>query len=69
MSRGLHGGATIVLSTIVALCGVAMIVQAVAGGGGPLSRGVLVGALFVLAGGGRAYVAWRGVGTGERRDG
>lgn len=67
MSRGLHGGATVVLSTIVALCGVAMIVQAIVGGGGPLARGVLVGALFVLAGAGRAYIAWRG--AGERRDG
>lgn len=60
MSGGLHGGVTIVLSSIVALLGVAMIVTAIAGGGGPLARGVLVGALFALAGGGRAWLAWRG---------
>lgn len=59
MSRGLHGTATIVLSSVVALLGVAMIVTAVAGGGGPLARGVLIGGLFVLAGGGRAWLAWR----------
>lgn len=59
MSRGLHGGATIVLSSIVALLGVAMIVVTIAGGGGPLARGVLVGVLFVVAGAGRAWMAWR----------
>ncbi len=59
MSRGLHGATTIVLSSIVAALGVVMIVTAIAGGGGPLARGVLVGALFVLAGGGRAWLAWR----------
>lgn len=58
--RGLYGGATVVLSSLVALLGVAMIVIALAGGGGPLARGVLVGLLFVLAGGGRAWMAWRG---------
>lgn len=60
MSGGLHGGTTIVLSSIVALLGVAMIVTAVAGGGGLLARGVLVGALFAVAGGGRVWLAWRG---------
>jgi hypothetical protein len=59
MTRGLHGLVTIVLSTVVALLGAAMIATAVAGGGGPLARGVLVGALFLLAGGGRAWLAWR----------
>lgn len=60
MSGGLHGGTTIVLSSIVALLGLAMIVTAITGGGGPLSRGVLVGALFLLAGAGRVWLAWRG---------
>jgi hypothetical protein len=58
--QGLYGGATVVLSGLVGLLGVAMIVIALAGGGGPLARGVLVGVLFVLAGGGRAWMAWRG---------
>lgn len=71
MSRGLHGIVTIALSTVVALLGVAMIATAVVGGGGPLARGVLVGALFLLAGGGRAWLAWRAPGldaTGEGDD-
>lgn len=70
MSGGLHGGATIVLSSIVALLGLAMIVTAVAGGGGPLARGVLVGALFLLAGAGRVWLARRGPldGDDDRRD-
>lgn len=73
MSGGLHGGTTIVLSSIVALLGVAMIVTAVAGGGGLLARGVLVGALFAVAGGGRVWLAWRGArdahADGEDHDG
>jgi hypothetical protein len=75
MSRGLYGAATIVLSSLVALIGVAMIVIALVGGGGPLARGVLVGALFVLAGAGRAWMAWKGPGqiaaqqADERREG
>lgn len=66
--RGLYGGATVVLSTLVALLGVAMIVIALAGGGGPLARGVLVGLLFVLAGGGRAWMAWRGASLAQPRE-
>lgn len=62
MNRGLHGAATIVLSSIVALLGVALIAIALVGGGGPLARGVLIGALFVIAGGGRAWIAWKGPG-------
>lgn len=62
MNRGLHGAATIFLSSIVALLGVALIVIALVGGGGPLARGVLIGALFVIAGGGRAWIAWKGPG-------
>jgi hypothetical protein len=57
-----------VLSTLVALLGVVMIVIAVAGGGGPLARGVLVGLLFVLAGGGRAWMAWRGASLAAPRE-
>jgi hypothetical protein len=39
-----------VLATVTALLGVAMIVTALAGGGGAGSYGVLVGALFLAAG-------------------
>jgi hypothetical protein len=39
------------------LLGLAMIVVAVAAGGGVLARGVVVGLLFVAAGAGRLWVA------------
>lgn len=60
MSRGLHGNATIVLSSLVALIGVAIVVRTVAAGGGAVAQGVLIGLLFTAAGAGRAWVAWRG---------
>ena len=66
--RGLYGGATVVLSSLVAVLGVVMIVVALAGGGGPLARGVLVGLLFVLAGAGRAWMAWRGASLATPRE-
>ena len=39
--------------------GIAMIVQAIAGGGGPLAVGVVLGLLFVAAGGGRLWAERR----------
>lgn len=41
------------------LLGVAMLVRALGGGGGPLALGVLLGVLFVAAGAGRLYVERR----------
>ena len=52
--------ATTVLSTLMAVIGVAIIVRTVAAGGSPLSVGLLLGVLFVLAGCGRLYVQRRG---------
>ncbi|MDX8150535.1 hypothetical protein SK069_02935 [Patulibacter brassicae] len=63
MNGGLHGAATVVLSSIIAILGLVMIVVALAGGGGPTARGVLIGALFVLAGAGRGWLAWKGPGA------
>jgi hypothetical protein len=60
VNRGLYGSATLVLSSVVALIGVAIVVRTVAGGGGPVAQGVLIGLLFVVAGAGRAWMAWRG---------
>lgn len=72
MNRGLYGSATVVLSTLVALIGVAIAVRTLAGGGGPVAQGVLIGLLFVVAGAGRAWMAWRGATLAtprpERRD-
>ena len=53
------GGLLLPLTMIV--LGLAMLVRAVTGGGGPLALGVLIGVLFVAAGAGRLYV--------ERREG
>jgi len=50
---------TLVLSTVMVLIGVAMIVQAIAGGGGPLAVGVVLGLLFVAAGAGRLFAERR----------
>ena len=47
---------TVVLSSLMVVIGLAMIVRAVAGGGGPLAVGVVLGLLFVAAGAGRLYV-------------
>jgi hypothetical protein len=49
--------ATIVLSTVMIVVGVAMLVRTLAAGGGPLASGVLLGLLFVAGGAGRLYVA------------
>jgi len=54
---GVHRAATRVLSLVMALLGLAMIVVALAAGGGPLAKGVLLGALFLAAGAGRFWVA------------
>ncbi len=51
---------TAVTSAILLVLGVAIIVRTVAAGGSPLSIGLLLGVLFVLAGGGRLYLATRG---------
>ena len=59
--RELHRGATRVMSTVLVVIGVALVVSTVAGGGGPLAIGVLIGLLFVAAGAGRLYLA-RGTG-------
>ena len=52
--------ATTVLSGLMVVLGVAIIVRTVAAGGSPISLGLLLGVLFVLAGTGRLYLARRG---------
>jgi hypothetical protein len=52
-------GATQVLSALMIVIGVAMIVRTVAGGGGPIALGLLLGVLFVAAGAGRLYAERR----------
>jgi hypothetical protein len=54
--RQAHRTATFVFSLLMAAIGLALIVQAIAGNGSPLSPRLLLGVLFVAAGAGRMYV-------------
>ena len=56
----MHGAATIVLSSLMVLLGVAMLISTLARGGGPLAAGVILGILLGALGAGRLYVAWKG---------
>jgi hypothetical protein len=58
--RQLHGSATRVMSVLMIVIGVALLVRTLAAGGGPIATGVLLGALFVLAGAARLYLQLRG---------
>ncbi len=61
--RDVHRGATRVMSVLMVLLGVAILVSTVARGGGSLALGVLLGILFVAAGGARLWLeAQRGRG-------
>jgi hypothetical protein len=48
------------MSVVMILIGIALLARTVAAGGGGLAVGVLLGALFVLAGAGRLYLQSRG---------
>ncbi len=47
------------LSLLMALIGLALIVQALSGSAGPLSSRMLLGLLFLAAGAGRIYIVLR----------
>lgn len=51
--------ATLVLSSLMVIIGVALVIRALAGGGGPLAVGVVVGVLFLVAGLLRLYAERR----------
>jgi hypothetical protein len=57
--RDIHRSATLVMSAVMLLLGLAIIVVTLVNGGGPLALGILMGVLFAGAGGGRLYVTWR----------
>jgi hypothetical protein len=57
--RGAHRQMTIVMSGLLILLGVAILVRTLAEGGGPLATGILLGVLFIAAGGGRLWMARR----------
>jgi hypothetical protein len=57
--RGAHRAGTFVLSLLMGAIGVALIVQAVSGHGSIVSPRLLLGVLFIAAGGGRLYLQTR----------
>jgi hypothetical protein len=57
--RRIHRSATTALSALMALIGVALVVEALGGRGGLLSGRTLLGVLFLAAGIGRLYVEAR----------
>ncbi|MDP8942967.1 MAG: hypothetical protein M3N16_02430 [Actinomycetota bacterium] len=52
-----HRQSTRLLGALLCLLGVAMVVSALANGGGPLSLGVVLGVLLALLGAGRVALA------------
>jgi hypothetical protein len=55
----IHRNATSTMSAIMIVIGVAIIGRTVAAGGGALATGILIGVLFIAAGGLRLYVQTR----------
>lgn len=47
---------TFLLSIAMVAIGIAMLVRALSGGGGPLALGVILGLLFIAAGAGRLWL-------------
>ncbi len=57
--RQLHRSATRVLSLAMIAIGVALVVRTLVAGGGGLALGIVLGVLFVAAGGARLYLQAR----------
>jgi hypothetical protein len=64
--RTAYGASTRVLGALMVLIGVAMVVSALARGGGPLALGVVLGTMLALLGAGRFWLA--GAHGGDERD-
>ena len=58
-SPGFYTTTVRILSTAMIGVGMALVIRALQNGGGPFSKGVLIGALFVAAGAGRWYLTLR----------
>lgn len=54
--RGVHRSATRLLSLAMVAIGIALVVRTLAAGGGGLALGLVLGVLFVAAGGARLYL-------------
>ncbi|MBA3746765.1 MAG: hypothetical protein H0W96_04635 [Solirubrobacterales bacterium] len=59
--RDVHRAATLVLSAAMVVIGIAILIRTFGAGGGPFALGSILGVLFVAAGAGRTYAAWRGL--------
>lgn len=57
--RQVHRGGTTVMSLLMVVIGIAILVRTITSGGGALALGIVLGALFVLGGAGRLWVARR----------
>jgi hypothetical protein len=55
----MHSASTLVLSLLMGVIGIALIVQAIGAHGSIISPRLLLGMLFVAAGGGRIYLQVR----------
>ncbi len=47
------------MSVLMVLIGIALLVRTLIAGGGPIAIGVLLGLLFIAAGGARLYLQYR----------
>jgi hypothetical protein len=66
VKRAYHAS-TSVLSALLLLLGLALLVSALARGGGALALGVVVGVLFAGIGAGRLWISLRGAQPGGKR--
>ncbi len=57
--RSFHRTSTSLMSILMVLIGVALLVRTLVAGGGPIAVGVLLGLLFIAAGGARLYLQFR----------
>jgi len=55
----MHSASTLVLSLLMGVIGIALIVQAIGAHGSIISPRLLLGVLFIAAGGGRIYLQVR----------
>jgi hypothetical protein len=68
--RTAYGASTRILGSLLVVIGIAMVVSALARGGGPLALGVVLGTMLALLGAGRVWLAsahGHGDGDGDAR--
>ena len=58
--RQLHSSSTRILSIAMIAIGIALVVRTLVAGGGAFATGLVLGILFMLAGGARLYLQLRG---------